>query len=420
MVVQVSTLSNGVRVATDRVESVRTASIGVWIGTGARSEHPEENGVAHFLEHMAFKGTQRRSAQQLADEIEAVGGHMNAYTARESTAYYVKVMDRDTALGVDILGDITLNGVLADEEIGREAGVILQEIAQSRDTPEDVVYDHLQELAYPDQAMGRTILGPEDLVASMTRDRLTGFMARGYTGANMVVAASGNVEHAHLLELAEQAFADVPTTSEVSQESVPVYQGGHIYDQRGLEQLQIAFAWPGYGYNSNKHYAQTLLATIFGGGMSSRLFQELREKRGLAYSVYAYAAPYSDCGMFGVGAGTGEAQAGDLALLTCDMAAALGSSLTEEEIARAKAQLTASTVMAAESTSSRVEQLANQLLFFGQPISVDEQIAAIEKIDLAALSHLADEIFAGPMTLASVGPTGRLTAFDTLSARIAA
>ncbi|MDJ0684364.1 MAG: pitrilysin family protein [Alphaproteobacteria bacterium] len=423
MSITVTTLANGLRVASDRIETVRSVSLGVWVGTGARSETAAENGVAHFLEHMAFKGTARRTARQLADEIEAVGGHMNAYTSRETTAYYVKVMDRDVALGMDILGDIVRNPAFEPEEIARESGVILQEIAQSRDTPDDVVHDHLQELAYPDQPMGRSILGPEEIVASMSRERLIGFMERGYRADAMVVAASGNIDHAALVDLAEQAFGDLPAgdaqASSAPDESAR-YRGGARYDGRRLEQVQLAFAWEGVGYDSEDHYLQSLLAALFGGGMSSRLFQELRERRGLAYSVYAYAAPCSDSGLFGVSAGVGAAQAGDLALLICDMVKDLPETLTSAEIDRAKAQMTAGTVMATESASARVEQLANQLLLFGRPVSIDEQIARIEAIDQSALADYARRLFERPLSLAAVGPTDRLDSFETLSARLAA
>ena len=419
MTVSVTTLDNGLRVVTDPVDHVETVSLGVWVGTGTRSETPVNNGVAHFLEHMAFKGTGRRSALQIAEEIENVGGHINAYTSRESTAYFVKLLAEDAPLGMDILSDILQDPSFDSEELERERSVILQEIGQAHDTPDDIIYDHFQETAYAGQAMGLPTLGRPDTVSAMTRDRLAEFMAHGYRADNMVVAASGKISPERLVELAGNAFDRLPG-GDAQHKPAARYTGGSYLEPRPSEQVHLLLGFPGIGLDSDLHYTAALLSTLFGGGMSSRLFQEIREKRGLVYSVYSFASAYSDSGLFGIYAGTGEEEAAQLVPVVCDEIRRLPETLTDTEIARAKAQLKASTVMALENTSSRVEQAANQVLMLGRPVPVEEQVARIEALTIDDLGSLARTMFGGAVTLAALGPLSNLASYESIAERLAA
>ena len=298
----------------DRVETV---SFGAYVATGSRNEQESENGVSHFLEHMAFKGTERRTAAQIAEEIEAVGGHINAYTAREQTAYYVKVLKEDTALAADIIGDILTHSTFEPEELERERGVILQEIGQANDTPDDIIFDHFQEHAYPDQPIGRPVLGSEEGIRSMPRTMLTGYMRRHYASSNIVVAAAGNLTHTQILDLVNAHFTDLP--SDLAPAMLPAtYGGGEFREARDLDQVHIVLGFPSVGYGDRDYYPTLLLSTLLGGGMSSRLFQEVREKRGLVYSIYSFSAPFLDGGLFGIYAGTGESEAEELMPITLE------------------------------------------------------------------------------------------------------
>ncbi|WP_425406417.1 M16 family metallopeptidase [Hwanghaeella sp.] len=415
----VGVLPNGLRVVTDTVLSVETVSIGVWVGTGTRSETPANNGVAHFLEHMAFKGTARRSAIQIAEEIEAVGGHMNAYTSRESTAYYVKLLKEDARLAVDVLSDILQNPSFDQEELERERSVILQEIGQVQDTPDDILFDHFQETAFEGQAMGYPTLGRPETVTAMTRDQLTAFMESGYHGGNMILVGSGKITHAELMALAEEFFATLPAGAP-AQRPPSRYTGGLFTENRPSEQVHLLMGFPGVGIADDQHYAASVLSTLFGGGMSSRLFQEVREKRGLVYSVYSFSSVYSDAGLFGIYAGTGEKETAELVPVLCEEIRKLPATITEQELTRAKAQMKSSTVMALESTAARAEQLGNQMLLAGRPVPVEEQIARIDALTVDEVAGLARRIFSGPLTLAGIGPLGSLESYDGVRGRLAA
>jgi predicted Zn-dependent peptidase len=315
--IRVTQLPSGLTVVTERMERVETVSFGAYVASGTRHELAEENGASHFLEHMAFKGTERRSASAIAEEIEAVGGHINAYTAREQTAFYVKLLKEDLALGADIIGDILTHSAFDPEELERERGVILQEIGQANDTPDDIIFDHFQETAYPSQPMGRPVLGTEKLIRGMRRDSLMGFMRHHYVARNTVVAAAGNLRHEHVVELAQRHFADIATTA--APPALPgLYEGGEFREARDLDQVHIVLGFPAVGYGDADYYPSMLLSTLLGGGMSSRLFQEIREKRGLVYSIYSFTAPAMDGGLFGIYAGTGESEAAELMPVTLD------------------------------------------------------------------------------------------------------
>jgi predicted Zn-dependent peptidase len=338
MSVRLSQLSNGLRVLTDSMDTVETVSIGIWVDVGTRHEPASVNGVAHLLEHMAFKGTERRSALAIASEIEAVGGHLNAYTSREHTAYYAKVLKQDTGLAVDILADILQHSVFDAAELERERAVILQEIGQAQDTPDDIIFDFFQEKAYPDQPMGRPVLGRAEIVRAIQRDTVARYLKDNYAAPGMLLVAAGNCDHGDLAALAEKQFAGLPRQSQAASDPAR-YEGGDHRETRDLEQAHIVLGFPGFASSDPDYPAVSVVSAALGGGMSSRLFQEIREKRGLVYSIYSFVQGYSDGGMFGVYAGTGEKEAAELLPVLCEEIAKLKHGFGPEELARARAQL---------------------------------------------------------------------------------
>ena len=418
MTFQVSTLDNGLRIATDRVEHVETASIGVWVGVGTRHETADVNGVAHLLEHMAFKGTARRSAVAIAEEIEAVGGHLNAYTSRENTTYYARVLKDDLPLALDILADILQHSLLDPEELSRERAVVLQEIGQAVDTPDDIVFDHFQASAFPDQPLGRPVLGSPESVRQLSRDVVADYLRTRYGGPTMVLAAAGKVDHDALVDMAERAFGALPATS--AGESTPAhYVGGHYREQRDLEQLHLVLGFEGGSYHDEDFYAESILSALLGGGMSSRLFQEVREKRGLAYSIYTFASYYADGGLFGVYAGTAERDVGDLVPVLCDEIAGVADTLKPEEVERARAQIRANVLMGLESTMARCEHLGHHMLVFGRPLPVAEVIDKLLAVTVDDIRRTARRILSGRPTVAAIGPTNALEPYDRIVARLA-
>jgi len=416
---RVSRLANGLRVATDTVQTVDTVSLGIWVDVGTRHEPAAVNGAAHFLEHMAFKGTERRSARDIAEEIEAVGGHLNAYTSRESTAYYAKVLKEDVPLALDILADILQHSAFDPVELERERAVILQEIGQANDTPDDIIFDHFQECAYPEQAMGRPVLGRPEIIRGLARDAVVAYLRDHYGAQRMVLAAAGNLEHERLVDLADTLLSDLPAERSVSTEPAR-YTGGDRREDRDLEQLHLVLGFPGVMLGDADYYAASVLSTAFGGGMSSRLFQEIREKRGLVYAIHSFVHGYRDGGLFGIYAGTGEDEAAELVPALCEEAMKLQDGLTPIELSRAKAQMKAGLLMSLESTSARCEQLAQHLLIYGTPFDPPEVVQRIEAVDDAAIRRVVSLWCSAPPTVAALGPLSRLEDYDKLRARLGA
>ncbi|MCW8914923.1 MAG: insulinase family protein [Magnetovibrio sp.] len=416
--VKITTLDNGLQIISDRMPTVETASVGVWVEAGARNESPALNGVSHMLEHMTFKGTEKRSAQAIAEEIEDVGGHINAYTSRENTAYYAKVLKEDLGLAVDMVSDLVLNATLDKDELERERGVILQEINQAQDTPDDVVFDLFQEASFPDQALGRPVLGTLDGISNMPRGDVWDYMKSHYRTDAMVMAAAGNFEHDQLVEMAATHYADAPKMGSERTQEAARYVGGDIREKRDIEQVQLLLGFEGFSYLDDDFYAASVMSMLFGGGMSSRLFQEVREKRGLVYSVYSFLTAYADSGVLGIYAGTGEQEVAELIPIICDEIGKLNDGISEKELVRAKAQLKSSILMSLESTSSRAEQLARQLMIFGRPIPVSEAVAKIEAVDEDDIIRVSGRIFQGTPTLASLGPISNVEDFAKFEARL--
>ncbi|SNB65076.1 Predicted Zn-dependent peptidase [Arboricoccus pini] len=400
-------LDNGMRVASESMPNLETTCLGVWVDVGARYEEANVNGVAHLLEHMAFKGTRRRSARGLAEEIEDVGGSVNAYTSREHTAFYARILGSDVPLAADLISDILQNSTLDEGELEKEREVILQEIGQARDTPDDWVFDVFQEAAYPDQPLGRSILGPEEIVGGMTRDTVLGYMRAHYSPSRMILAAGGKVDHEALVDLGAKLFTDLPAKSATAvRPPRATYVGGiKLEPRKDLEQAHVVVGVEAFGHDDPDYFALQVFSAALGGGMSSRLFQEVRENRGLCYSVFSFAAAYEDTGIFGVYAGTDPGAVPELFQVVEAEAAKFIADPRAGEIARARAQLKASLLMALEGAYNVTDDTARQLLSFGRRKDAAELIALVDAVDEAAIRRVGQRLFSGSSTtVAAVGP----------------
>lgn len=419
MSVNLHTFSNGFRVVTEHMPGLKSASVGIWVNAGGRHERLEQNGIAHFLEHMAFKGTKRRTALQIAEEIENVGGFINAYTSRELTAYYARVLKADVPLALDVISDIVLNPIFDPNEIEVERGVILQEIGQALDTPDDVIFDWLQEAAYPDQPLGRTILGPSKRVSEFSRSDFAEFVGEHYSPRRMILSAAGAVDHDEIVRAAETIFGALQQGRNESPAHAQ-FQGGEKRRNKELEQVHFAFALESPGYLDDDIYTAQVFAVAFGGGMSSRLFQEVREKRGLCYSIYAQAGAYADTGMTTIYAGTSAEHIGDLATITIDELRRAADDMSPTEVARARAQLKAGLLMGLENPSSRAERLARMVAIWGRVPSLDETVAHIEAVNHTNVRDFASQLRLGAPAMALYGPVERAPELADLRARLAA
>ncbi len=418
MSIAVTELPSGLRIVTDSMPHLETASLGVWVGAGSRHEAAHEQGLSHFLEHMAFKGTTRRSARAIAEEIEAAGGDLNAATGVEQTAYYAHLLAADTGLALDILADILMDSTFAEDELEREKGVILQEIGAVEDTPDDLVFDLLNETAFPDQPIGRPILGSRESVAAFDRDAISLYLANHYQGGAMVVGAAGAVEHVRIVDETQARFEAVAMRKATPPPAAARYAGGEARLKRRLEQAHIVVGWEGVDYKHPDHYALQIFSYATGGGMSSRLFQEVRERRGLAYSIYTFNSAYSDAGLFGFYAATGAKDVAELMPVALDTLAAATEDLREDDIQRAKAQMKVSLLVALESATSRSEQIARQLLTFGRVIPREEMIGRIEMLSLAEVRSAGARALRSSPTVGSIGPVSKVPTPDRVAARI--
>ena len=408
MTVNLSRLDNGIRVVTHAMPHLQTASVGVWVNAGARHETEQQHGIAHLLEHMAFKGTSTRSARAIAEEIEAVGGDLNAATSLESTAYFARTMKDDLPLALDILADILQNPTFDAGELEREQSVILQEIGAARDTPDDLVFEQAQSAAFPGQPVGRSILGTPETVSGFSSHNLKGYLGTHYRPDALVIAATGAVDHQDIVTRAGDLFGDLGGGRE-HQTVAAAYVGGEVRTTRDLEQTHLVLEFEGVSYLDDDAYTSRVLASALGGGMSSRLFQEVREARGLCYSIFAFASSFRDGGVFGVYAATSPDLVGDLVNVTASEMARFAETVTEAEVARAKAQLKTGLLMSLESSSARAEQIGRQVLVFGRVLEIDELLGKVDAIDVAAVKALSARLFgSSELTLSAVGDLSKL------------
>lgn len=420
MTIQLHRLPNGVRVATENMPGLQSASLGVWVTAGGRHERAEQNGIAHFLEHMAFKGTKSRNALQIAEAIEDVGGYINAYTSREMTAFYARVLGDDVPLALDVISDIVLNPVFDPHEIEVERHVILQEIGQALDTPDDIIFDWLQETAYPGQALGRPILGPSTCVEKFDRKDLAGFVGERYGPENLIVSAAGAVDHDAILKMVEERFGGLTPTGAREVEAGR-FVGGETRVEKGLEQAHVAMAFEAPGYRADDVYVAQVFAMALGGGMSSRLFQEAREKRGLCYTIFAQASAYADSGMLTIYAGTGDEDLSELLGLTLDEIRRTTDDLSAVEIDRARAQMKAGMLMGLESPASRAERIARQLAIWDRIPPLEETVARIDAVTLDKARDFAARLAAsGRAALALYGPVSGAPSVEEMTGRLAA
>jgi predicted Zn-dependent peptidase len=404
MSVEVTRLPSGLAVVTDRMPHLESAALGVWIGAGSRDELSDEHGISHLLEHMAFKGTKRRNARQIAETIEAVGGDLNAATSVESTGYFARVLKADVPLALDVLADILSEPVFDPEELRREQNVIVQEIGATEDAPDDLVFDRLQETAFPKQPVGRSILGTPETVRSFSAAKLRAYLGRNYRAPDMLVAAAGAVDHQKIVEEVEQRFAAFAGPAAPEPQAAR-FSGGTRVESRDLEQVHIAMALHGIHVRDPDLHSLQVFTSALGGGMSSRLFQEVREIRGLCYSIHAFHIPYSDTGLFGLYAGTDETDAPELMRVVIDQIGNATETLNEAEVNRAKAQMKAGLLMALESSEARVGQLARQMLSYGRPIPLDEIVGKVDAVTVESARAAGRALVArGRPAIAALGP----------------
>lgn len=420
MGVEVSRLSNGLTVATETLPSIETVALGVWVKSGARNERDDEHGMAHLLEHMAFKGTSRRSAFQIAAEIENVGGEINAATSVETTSFYARVLSGDVPLAVDILADILQDSTFDPDELEREQHVILQEIGAAHDTPDDIVFDRFTETAYRNQTLGRSILGTPQTVKSFTSGQLHAFMERQYGAEDMVVVAAGDVRHDAFVREVEARLGGFRAKSSSVTPVQARYVGGDFRETRDLMDAQIVLGFEGRAYHVRDFYASQVLSMILGGGMSSRLFQEVREKRGLCYSVYAFHWGFSDTGLFGVHAATGESDISSLVPVILDELLRSAEDIEQSELDRARAQYRAGLIMSGESAASRASQIARQILLFGRPIPKEELMERLGALTVSRITDLSGRLFSTRPTVAAIGPVDSLVGFDEIGSTLSA
>lgn len=418
MTVEMTLLANGLRVVSQHMPHLGTVALGVWVASGARHEQEHEHGISHLLEHMAFKGTTRRTAQDIAEEIEQVGGELNAATSLDATTYYARVLKDDIGLALDILADILQNPLYSVSELEREREVILQEIAATRDSPDDIVYELAQDAAFPGQPLGRPILGIPESVASFTSQHLREFLASRYSANRMVLSAAGNVDHGELVRHAEALFGGLHAGE--SQESAPArYVGGKRFSAKPFEQAHVVMGFEGVSWRRPEFYAAQVFSGLFGGGMSSRLFQEARERRGLCYAIYSSTWGLADTGFFSVYAATGADTMGELVeVVRSEFDRAASERPAQREVDRAKAQLKAGLLMSLESSFARAEQMARQLLAFGRLLTAEELIGRVEAVTCDAVRDVAAGLVTGsPLSFALVGAGERGRAFASLADR---
>ncbi|MFC1436447.1 M16 family metallopeptidase [Streptacidiphilus sp. N1-3] len=415
-VVRRTVLPGGLRVVTETLPTVRSAAFGIWVGVGSRDETPVLNGATHYLEHLLFKGTERRSALDISSALDAVGGEMNAFTAKEYTCYYARVLDNDLPLAIDVVSDMLTGSLIRQEDIDTERDVVLEEIAMTEDDPGDVVHDLFAQVMYGSSPLGRPVLGTVDTINALTRDQVAGFYKRRYRPEHLVVAAAGNVDHAKVVRQVEKAFTAAGALSRT--DVLPAEPRGgtrtlrttgkvEILD-RPTEQAHLVLGLPGLARNDERRWALGVLNSALGGGMSSRLFQEVREKRGLAYSVYSYSSSYADTGLFGIYAGCQPKRVEEV-LKICreELQRVAAQGITEEELSRAIGQISGSTVLGMEDTGSLMSRVGKAELCYGTHLSVDDLLAKISAVTLDDVREVASSVLgAHRPSLAVIGPVG--------------
>ena len=415
---KITTLDNGLRIVTQDMPSLETVSLGIWNFIGGRDELKNVNGVAHFLEHMAFKGTLTRTAFQIAEEIENVGGDINAYTSNEITAYHVKLIAEDLNIGINILTDILQNSTFLEEELEVERGVILQEIGRNLDSPDSKISDVFMETAFPDQPLGRSILGTKEIIKNISRSEIKNFMMENYNPKKMVISCAGRINHDEFVDQIIKSCNNLPN-GKVNNREKGIYVGGEYREEKkDLEQIHLLLGFKGIDLHHEDYYSFQVYNSLMGEGMSSKLFQEIREKRGLVYAIQSFGHALTDTGCFGIYAGTGEKQIQELIPVLFDELQNSLNSISENEIKKGKAQLKAGLLMARESANYRARSAANQLLVYDKIFDPDEIIKKVEEVNKESIKKIASSILSSPITVASIGPINKLENLDKIKSRL--
>ncbi len=417
MSVRLTTLPSGLRVVTDANSALRTAALGVFVSAGSRNELGHEHGLSHMLEHMAFKGTRRRNAREIAETIENVGGDLNAETGVEQTGYFAHVLREDVGLALDLLADIYCDSLFDAEELAKEKNVIVQEIGAVEDTPDDLVFDHLGAAAFARQPIGRPILGTAQTVQSFTPQAISAYLDRNYRAGATVVAAAGAVDHEALCERAETALAALGPGGVPAAEPGR-YTGGEILTRKTLEQTHITVAFEGRALTDDEHDAAQIFSAAVGGGMSSPLFQEVREKRGLAYAIHTFHWAFADCGLFGFYAGCAGADVAELTAAALDTLAEAAERIDEAAVARARAQMKVGTLSVLEQPGSRAQQLARQVFAYGRTLTLEETIGRIEGVDAARARAAGRTMLASKPTVAAIGRISKVFDVEKVASRL--
>lgn len=415
-----TTLPGGLRIITEQVPGVRSVAFGVWVNVGSRDETGSQMGSAHYLEHLLFKGTHKRSAMDISASIEAVGGDLNAFTTKEYTCYYARVLDTDLPLAIDVVCDVVTDALIKTVDVESERGVILEEIAMHDDDPTDIVHDEFAAAMFGDTPLGRPILGTTETIEGISRTAINTFYRKRYRPESMVIAAAGNLDHASVVRLVRKVFAhclddSVSVRAPRAARKARGHAAGVRVTKRTTEQANLVLGVPGISRADPRRYAMSVLSTAFGGGMSSRLFQEIREKRGLAYSVYSYSQGFSDDGLFGIYVGCLPAKVNtvlDVCLTEMERLASHG--LTDEEIARSKGQVRGGTVLGQEDTGARMTRIARSELHGDPLLSIDDLLAKVDAVTSADITDIASELLTAPATLAIIGPFDETTTFNAV------
>lgn len=398
------TLTNGLRVVIEKIPTVRSVAMGIWVKTGSKNEKPMNNGISHFIEHMLFKGTESRTSQQIAEVFDSIGGHVNAFTSKEYTCYYAKVLDEHLEVGLDVLSDMFFHSTFDQEELNRERNVVVEEIKMYEDTPDDQIHDLISNAAFGNHPLGYSILGTEEVLHTITKEMIQKYMNERYTTENTVISLAGNTPP-HIVELIEEAFGTFKLHGKEEQISVATVKASEIIKVKQTEQSHITFGLPGLAVNDPDIYSLILLNNIIGGSMSSRLFQEVREKRGLAYSVFSYHSSYQDGGLFTIYAGTAPNQVNEVINIIQDILFSIQQKgIDEKEIIKGKEQLKGSLMLSLESTNSRMNRLGKNELLLGKHPSLDEIIERINQVNQQSIEKVIKQVFNHPISFAMISP----------------
>lgn len=414
MNVDLTTLDNGLRIVSLSRPDTETVTVGIWVNTGSSAENEKNNGISHFIEHMVFKGSQKRTALQIAEDIENVGGKTNAYTSREHTVFYAHMLKNDLELAIDVLTDMLTAPTFNTADMDKEKEVVIQEIKQTYDDPGDIVFDYFQQTAFADQPLGMSILGPKERVKAFVADDLRLYMNERYTADNMVVVAVGNLNHSDFADMVAKRMSSIPRSGRKTT-AKQIYTGGSFIKNRKIEQAQVLLGFPGFKRVCDDYYKAAIMSTILGGNMSSRLFQEIREKRGLVYTVYSFSSSYTQSGIVGIYAGLNQDDIKTyIPVVANEIKKITQEKVTDKELDRVKVQFKAGIMMATESSSSVAEMLARQYLRFNRHIPMEEIISQIESINKDDVLDVAQRIFSGKITYTLLGDLHEYPSYEDL------